>query len=339
MKKMDYYEFLQISPNAEEETIHRVYRFLAARYHPDNPDSGNAEKFSMLTTAYEVLSNHERRAEYDARREKEQPKVVPMSRTIDFMDHMEGENNRRVAVLAVLYFRRRTNPHAPEVPLAEVEARMGFPRDYLDFTTWYLQKKGYIMRADNSDFTLTAQGVDYVETQRVNLPILNKLLTTGEEAAADDGAAHAPMADATVDMARIEDSAHMVMGVQSPISPAGDEVSLPERRRQQDRRHEGEDRRVNKKDRRVGLPDTRVNPIERRMNIFDRRRSPTDRRTNTTDRRQLTAGADGAANLAASVDRLIAIMDQSVDEIYGPAKGHTNGTNGNGHGENGVMRE
>jgi curved DNA-binding protein CbpA len=34
---VDYYEFLQISPNADADTIHRVYRFLAARLHPDNP--------------------------------------------------------------------------------------------------------------------------------------------------------------------------------------------------------------------------------------------------------------------------------------------------------------
>ena len=66
--------------------------------------------------------------------------------------------------------------------LAEIEKRMGFPRDYLDFTTWYLGKKGYITRADNSDFSLTAEGVDFIETQRVNIPVLNKLLTTGNVA-------------------------------------------------------------------------------------------------------------------------------------------------------------
>ena len=56
---------------------------------------------------------------------------------------------------------------------------MGFPRDYLDFTMWYLAKKGYISRADNAQFALTADGVDYVELQRVNMPILNRLLTSG----------------------------------------------------------------------------------------------------------------------------------------------------------------
>lgn len=177
--KFDFYEFLQISPHADQDTIHRVYRFLAARFHPDNPDSGNADKFALLTSAYEVLSDPERRAEYDASREKKISEAPPLSNTIDFMDSVAGELNRRLAVLAVLYFRRRANPLYPEVSLAELESRMGFPRDYLDFTTWYLLKKGYITKADNSDFTLTAAGVDFVEMQRANIPVLNKLLTDG----------------------------------------------------------------------------------------------------------------------------------------------------------------
>jgi curved DNA-binding protein CbpA len=183
---IDHYELLQISPQANAETIHRVYRFLASRYHPDNPDSGDAELFRNLKTAYDVLSNPTRRAEYDATLQCEAP---PLSSTIDFMDNLEGELNRRIAVLAVLYFRRRTNPHAPEVSLTEIEKRMGFPRDYLDFTTWYLVKKGFITRADNSDFTLTADGVDFVETQRTSIPVLNRLLTDGRVQLTEDHAA------------------------------------------------------------------------------------------------------------------------------------------------------
>ncbi len=177
--KFDYYEFLQISPHADQETIHRVYRFLAARYHPDNPVSGDADKFATLTSAYDALSDPHRRAEYDVSREKKIAEAPPLSNAIDFMDSVAGELNRRLAVLAVLYFPRRANPLYPEVSLAELETRMGFPRDYLDFTTWYLLKKGYITKADNSDFTLTAAGVDFVEMQRANIPVLNKLLTDG----------------------------------------------------------------------------------------------------------------------------------------------------------------
>jgi curved DNA-binding protein len=189
MEIPDYYEFLQISPNAEPDTIHRVYRFLAVRLHPDNPETGDSEKFFVLKQAYDVLSDPARRAAYDAARTKEPAQQVPLSTTIDFMDNMEGELNRRLAVLALLYIQRRTNPYRPEVSLMDVENRMGFPRDYLEFTAWYLRNKGYITRADNSDFTLTAEGVDFVESQRVNIPILNKLLTTGAGPSAAEAAA------------------------------------------------------------------------------------------------------------------------------------------------------
>src|ERR1700692_3286355 len=179
MEIPDFYEFLQITPNAEADTIHRVYRFLAVRLHPDNPETGDAEKFFLLKQAYDVLSNPARRTEYDAAFKKDGPQTVPLSTSIDFMDSLEGELNRRLGVLAVLYIQRRTNPYSPEVSLLDVENRMGFPRDYLEFTAWYLRNKGYITRSDNSDFTLTAEGVDFVESQRVNIPVLNKLLTGG----------------------------------------------------------------------------------------------------------------------------------------------------------------
>ncbi len=253
---IDYYEFLQISPNADTDTIHRVYRFLAARLHPDNPESGDADMFFVLKTAYDVLSNPLRRADYDAACRKEARKRAPLSTSIDFMDSMEGELNRRLAVLAVLYFRRRANPHAPEVSLTEIELRMGFPRDYLDFTTWYLQKKGYVTRADNSDFTLTADGVDFVETQRANIPVLNKLLTDGT-------------ALSNIDAEELSET----MIPSSPPSDPPQELAT------------STDRRAGRKDRRVGAPDLREIKTERRVSTTDRRVNTKDRRSNSQDRR------------------------------------------------------
>jgi curved DNA-binding protein CbpA len=176
MEDPDYYEFLQISANADLDTIHRVYRFLATRFHPDNPESGDDQKFFLLTRAYSVLSSPERRAEYDAKRKNGAASPGPLSSTIDFMDSVKGELNRRLAMLAVLYFQRRSNPYSPELSFLDIELRLGFPREYLEFTAWYLKSKGYINRSDSSDFVLTAEGVDFVETQRVNIPVLNKLL-------------------------------------------------------------------------------------------------------------------------------------------------------------------
>jgi hypothetical protein len=69
----------------------------------------------------------------------------------------------------------------PEVTLDEIESQMGFPRDYLDFTLWYLARKAYVSRGDSARFTLTVDGVDFVETQRKNVPVLNKMLTSGSE--------------------------------------------------------------------------------------------------------------------------------------------------------------
>jgi curved DNA-binding protein len=234
-KTLDYYEFLQISPHADFETIHRVYRYLAARFHPDNPDTGDPEKFFLLKSAYDVLSDPERRSDYDRDYETDAHVRAPLSDAVDFMDQVQGELNRRLAVLAVLYYKRRSNPYAPQVTLAEIEQRMGFPRDYLDFTTWYLSKKGYISKADNSDFALTAEGVDFIETQRVKIPVLNKLLTTGNAAC-------------TVE---IDDE---MMRLEADAPPM---VVLPDMTRIADRR-------ANARERRTGAPDWRAEKIERR---------------------------------------------------------------------------
>ena len=83
-----------------------------------------------------------------------------MSSTVDFMGQVEGDQNRRLAVITILYYRRRMYPDRPEVSLTEIEQRMGFPRDYLDLTARYLTKKKYITRADNAEFTLTVDGVE-----------------------------------------------------------------------------------------------------------------------------------------------------------------------------------
>jgi curved DNA-binding protein len=176
----NYYELLQISSNAERSTIERVYRFLATRYHPDNPQTGDPEHFIAITRAYEVLSDPERRTQYDATTKAQTPAPSPVFESIDFMDGVDGEVNRRVAVLALLYFKCRTNPDNPRVSLGDLESKMGFPREYLDFTTWYLRAKKYITREDNSDFALTALGVDYVEENYTKSPILHQLLGSGD---------------------------------------------------------------------------------------------------------------------------------------------------------------
>jgi len=175
----DYYEFLQISPNAELGTIQRIYRFMAGRFHPDNPATGDPEKFLLLKHVYEVLSDPTRRAEYDAKRDNREVRPNPIFEMSEFVNGIEGETNRRLGVLSLLYGKRRTSPDDPKVSLYDLEKRMGWPREYLDFTTWYLRSMQYITREDNSDFALTAIGVDYVESNYTKIPMLQKLLNSG----------------------------------------------------------------------------------------------------------------------------------------------------------------
>jgi len=67
MAKRDYYEVLGLRRGASENEIKRAYRKLARRYHPDvNPGDKAAEgKFKELSAAYEVLSDAEKRRQYD----------------------------------------------------------------------------------------------------------------------------------------------------------------------------------------------------------------------------------------------------------------------------------
>jgi molecular chaperone DnaJ len=64
--KRDYYEVLGVSRDASKDDIKRAYRKLALKYHPDrNKSTGAEEKFKEISEAYAVLSDDEKRSQYD----------------------------------------------------------------------------------------------------------------------------------------------------------------------------------------------------------------------------------------------------------------------------------
>ncbi|HTX39238.1 MAG TPA: DnaJ domain-containing protein [Bryobacteraceae bacterium] len=175
----DYYEVLQISRNADPETIHRVYRIMVARFHPDNPRTGDPERFQLLRRAYHVLSDPARRADYDRSFIWAETHTLPIFELKEFVDGVDGEKNRRLGILSLLYHRRRLNEQKPGVSVLDLEHRMGFPREYLNFTLWYLKSKGFVRFEDNSDYGVTVEGVDYLEANSVQNTIIRELLEAG----------------------------------------------------------------------------------------------------------------------------------------------------------------
>ena len=66
MAKRDYYEVLGLSKGASAAEIKKAYRKLSKQYHPDiNKEEGAEEKFKEITEAYEVLSDENKKAQYD----------------------------------------------------------------------------------------------------------------------------------------------------------------------------------------------------------------------------------------------------------------------------------
>ena len=178
---VDYYEVLQISVNAEPETVHRVYRILAQRYHPDNMETGNDHRFRQIAAAYRVLSDPEERARYDAQHERQRQdrwRLVKIGAAAE--SEADVEQGLRLTVLEVLFTKRRVEPDQPGVFHLELEKMTGRPREHLEFTLWYLVQKKLVQRTDNSLLAITAEGIDYLEERCQAMPLSRRLAAVNQ---------------------------------------------------------------------------------------------------------------------------------------------------------------
>ena len=158
----DFYEILQLSPRADRDTIERVFRHLAKRYHPDNQDSGNAETFSQIVEAYRVLTDPEQRARYDIAYEQlkaAQWRIFDQETT---RSEVASDARIRNAILALTYAARRNDNANPGVGSLELEHILGCPESLMAFHLWYLREQGLIQRDHSGRFAITARGVSQV---------------------------------------------------------------------------------------------------------------------------------------------------------------------------------
>src|ERR1700736_2244365 len=136
--ELDCYEIMQLSPNADADTVRRVYRILARRYHPDSPETGHRDTFIKLCEAHRILSDPEERARYDVRyREAKQLNWKIFDRA-EAASGPEAEQRKRQGILELLYAKTVHDPERAAMAVFEFEELLGCPREHLQAALWYL---------------------------------------------------------------------------------------------------------------------------------------------------------------------------------------------------------
>jgi len=156
----DYYEILQVSPRADRDTIERVFRFLTNRFHPDNRETGDAERFTEIVDAYEVLSSAVKRAQYDLSYERVRESRWKMFSHEATSDDLATDTRIRLAIMSILYIVRRNNPAQPGVGTVELERLLECPEPVVKFHCWYLRENNWIVRLETGHLAISALGVD-----------------------------------------------------------------------------------------------------------------------------------------------------------------------------------
>ena len=182
-KFIDYYEILEISPNANSGTIERVFRYFAQRYHPDNHDTGDRLRFDLIVEANATLRDPVKRAQYDIQHKNHSDFRSKLVKEASNSKGIEGDVYIQNKLLSILYVTRRQNIRDPGIGNLELERLSGCPAEHLEFHLWYLKEKAWIEKTESGTLAITAEGVDRVNSEH-RRKTTNKLLTDQSHTAA-----------------------------------------------------------------------------------------------------------------------------------------------------------
>ena len=175
-KFIDYYELLEISPNANSGTIERMFRYFAQRYHPDNQDTGDRDRFDLIAEAHATLRDSVKRAQYDIQYGDRSNFSWKLAKEASDSKGIDGDVYIQTELLSILYARRRQNIREPGVGNQELELLLGCPPEHLEFHIWYLKEKTWIGKTESGTLAITVEGVDHVSSEH-HRKTNNKLLT------------------------------------------------------------------------------------------------------------------------------------------------------------------
>jgi curved DNA-binding protein CbpA len=174
---IDFYEVLEISPNANSETIDRIFRYFAQRYHPDNPESGDRARFDIVMEAYNTLKDPANRAQYDIQHKNHSSFRWKLAKEASDGQSIERDVDVQNRLLSILYVKRRQDVRDPGIGNLELERLLGCPAEHLDFHVWYLMReKGWIQRTESGTLAITVDGVDRANSEHQRDPH-HRLLT------------------------------------------------------------------------------------------------------------------------------------------------------------------
>jgi hypothetical protein len=166
---VDYYDFLQVSPNADTDLIRKIFRHLAKKCHPDLPTGGDSERFRQLLKAHNTLINPEKRAAYDVRYQEYWDRKWQLVRQAGDGKSWKDNLEIREHLLSLLYVQRRTNMRRPGLGDLELSRLLRTPLEFLEFELWYLREKGLVERLDSGLLAISVAGVDQVERSSLRL--------------------------------------------------------------------------------------------------------------------------------------------------------------------------
>jgi curved DNA-binding protein CbpA len=165
-KFQDHYEVLGVEPQSDSDAIQRAYARLAQRFHPNNPDTGDKEKFDSINQAYEILSDPQLRKDFDDVKGISREETGPKFSGMEFFDALSRGTGLRSAILALLYDRRRMNPFKPSVTNRHTENMLQATPEELTFALWYLKQRSLVASDDKSALQITVDGMDLLENNQ-----------------------------------------------------------------------------------------------------------------------------------------------------------------------------
>lgn len=168
---VNFYEILELDLSADLEQIEAQFMAMGQILHPKVPETGDEEKFELLTRAFQTLRLPESREAYDQiyMDETGEMSAAEAAKAADISDaylenmDLEKESADRVLLMKKFYETRRVSQKEPGLAAGGLDGVIECSTAMIDFHLWYCQQKGWLFREEGGQLSITASGTDHVE--------------------------------------------------------------------------------------------------------------------------------------------------------------------------------